>query len=118
MIFGAPFTPTKTYLTSLPHGTPDAVYHGPTSFVPLKYDPYAAPRDMGIYSEIGSHTHQDVNAGTIVARILASRDQYEQRQRAKGVKADLEAAQRRREILEEAQRHKEEAIRAGDKASA
>ena len=62
---------------------------------------------MGIYQPIGPHEFADVNAGTIVDRILASRDRYEARQRAKGAKSDLEEAHRRREQLEEEQRQKE-----------
>ncbi|KAK7404105.1 choline phosphate cytidylyltransferase [Neonectria punicea] len=107
VVFGAPFTPTKTYLTSLPRGTPDAVYHGPTSFMPLTYDPYTAPKAMGIYREIGEHTFADVNAGQIVQRIMKSRDMYEARQRAKGMKAEVEEAAREREIMEEEQRQRE-----------
>ncbi len=112
LVFGAPFTPTKSYLTSLPWGTPDAVYHGPTSFMPLTYDPYTAPKEMGIYREIGHHEFEQVNAGTIVQRILKSRDMYEARQRAKGAKANVEEAHRRREMLEEEQSRKEEAEKA------
>ncbi|KAK3359067.1 hypothetical protein B0T25DRAFT_85372 [Lasiosphaeria hispida] len=107
VIFGAPFTPTVPYLTSLPWGTPDAVYHGPTSFMPLVDDVYTAPKEMGIYREIGHHEYEDVNAGTIVQRIMKSRDLYEARQKAKGMKADIEAAHKQREALEEAQRKKE-----------
>ncbi|KAH7165365.1 hypothetical protein EDB81DRAFT_250426 [Dactylonectria macrodidyma] len=107
VVFGAPFTPTKTYLTSLPRGTPDAVYHGPTSFMPLTYDPYTAPKAMGIYQEIGQHAFSSVNAGEIVHRIMKSRDMYEARQRAKGMKAEVESAAREREILEEEQRKRE-----------
>ncbi|KAI9054146.1 hypothetical protein LZ554_001317 [Drepanopeziza brunnea f. sp. 'monogermtubi'] len=109
VIFGAPFTPTRAYLTSTPWGTPDAVYHGPTSFMPLTYDPYTAPKEMGIYKEIGEHDFSDVNAGQIVQRILKSRDMYEERQRVKGVKGIGEEATRRREKMEEQQRVKEEA---------
>jgi len=108
VIFGAPFTPTKSYLTTLPWGTPDAVYHGPTAFIPLSYDPYTAPKEMGIFRQISVHKFQDVNAGSIVQRIMRSRDLYEERQRKKGVKAIGEAAHRKREILEEEQRRKEE----------
>ncbi|ROV99564.1 hypothetical protein VPNG_07702 [Cytospora leucostoma] len=108
VIFGAPFTPTKEYLTSWSWGTPHAVYHGPTSFMPLTYDPYTAPKELGIYQEIGEHAFQDVNAGNIVERIMSSRKQYEERQRRKGEKADVEAAARLREQLEEEQRQKEE----------
>lgn len=56
---------------------------------------------------MGPHEFSDVNAGTIVDRILASRDRYEARQRAKGAKADVEAAHKRREQMEEEQRQKE-----------
>ncbi|PKS07695.1 hypothetical protein jhhlp_006303 [Lomentospora prolificans] len=107
VVFGAPFSPTRSYLTSLPFGTPDAVYHGPTSFMPLTYDPYTAPKEMGIYREIGAHGYEGVNAGTIVQRIMKSRDVYEARQRAKGMKAEVEAAHKERELLEEEQRKKE-----------
>lgn len=107
VIFGAPFTPTKSYLTSLPWGTPDAVYHGPTSFIPLTYDPYTAAKALGIYREIGTHAFQHVNAGEIVQRIMKSRDLYEARQRAKGEKAVGEQAHLEREKLEEEQRAKE-----------
>ncbi|KAI1653364.1 phosphoethanolamine cytidylyltransferase-like protein [Daldinia decipiens] len=110
VIFGAPFSPTKSYLTSSPWGTPDAVYHGPTSFMPLSYDPYAVPKEMGIFQEVQSHEFQDVNAGTIVQRIMKSRDLYEERQRKKGMKAVGEAAHRQREVLEEEQRRKEEKL--------
>ncbi|MCJ1293959.1 hypothetical protein MMC34_005516 [Xylographa carneopallida] len=101
VIFSAPFTPTKAYLTHLPYGTPDAVYHGPTSFMPLTYDPYTAPRAMGIFYEVDKHDFQNVNAGEIVQRIMRSRALYEERQRAKGEKAIGEEAVRRREMLEQ-----------------
>jgi len=112
VIFGAPFAPTKAYLTSTPWGTPDAVYHGPTSFMPLTYDPYTAPKAMGVYKEIGKHDFSEVNAGSIVQRIMKSRDMYEERQRVKGVKGIGEEAQRRREVLEEEQRLKEKKLTA------
>lgn len=76
--------------------------------MPLTYDPYTAPRELGIYKEIGQHTFHDVNAGTIVQRILKSREMYEERQRKKGQKADVEAAAKLRETLEEEQKRKEE----------
>jgi ethanolamine-phosphate cytidylyltransferase len=76
--------------------------------MPLSYDPYTAPTEMCIFKQISVHKFQDVNAGSIVQRILRSRDLYEERQRKKGVKAAGEAAQRKREVLEEEQRIKEE----------
>ena len=97
VIFSAPFTPTKSYLSALPYGTPSAVYHGPTSFMPLTYDPYSAPKDMGIYHEIGGHDFQNVNAGEIVQRIMRSREMYEERQRIKAEKGIAEEAARQRE---------------------
>jgi len=75
--------------------------------MPLTYDPYMAAREMGIYRDIGEHEFSGVNAGQIVQRILKSRDMYEARQRAKGVKGIGEEAHRRREMMEEEQRMKE-----------
>lgn len=89
------------YLTNFPYGVPDAVYHGPTSFMPLAYDPYTGAKALGIYHEIGNHDFQDVNAGEIVQRILRSRKMYEDRQRAKGEKAVTEEAVQRREAMEQ-----------------
>ncbi|KAL8784668.1 MAG: hypothetical protein Q9213_003838 [Squamulea squamosa] len=100
VIFSAPFTPSKAYLTNLPFGTPHAVYHGPTTFMPLTYDPYIAAKELGVYREIGNHDFQNVNAGEIVQRILRSRQMYEDRQKKKGEKAAGEEAVRRREHME------------------
>lgn len=74
----------------MPLGVPDAVYHGPTTFIPLTYDPYTAPKRMSIFRETGSHDFQHVNAGEIVGRILKSREAYEERQRAKLQKGVIE----------------------------
>ncbi len=65
--------------------------------MPLTYDPYTAPKEMGIYHEIGKHEFHHVNAGEIVQRIMRSRDLYEARQRVKAEKAVAEEAARRRE---------------------
>ncbi|KAI9801328.1 MAG: hypothetical protein M1825_003306 [Sarcosagium campestre] len=100
VVFSAPFTPTQSYLESLPYGLPNAVYHGPTAFIPLTYDPYAAVRDLGIFHQVGSHEYQGVNAGEIVQRILKSRELYEERQRVKGIKGIGEEAVKRREEME------------------
>ncbi|KAI1941423.1 choline phosphate cytidylyltransferase [Ophidiomyces ophidiicola] len=87
IIFGAPFTPSESFLRSLPLGMPNAVYHGPTTFIPLTYDPYVDPKRMGIFKEIGSHQFQHVNAGEIVQRILKSRESFEVRQKTKLLKS-------------------------------
>ncbi|WEW55585.1 choline phosphate cytidylyltransferase [Emydomyces testavorans] len=86
IVFGAPFTPSESFLRSLPLGMPSAVYHGPTTFIPLTYDPYVDPKKLGIFKEIGNHAFQHVNAGEIVQRILKSREAFEARQRAKLLK--------------------------------
>ena len=65
--------------------------------MPLTYDPYTAPKAMGIYCEIGKHDFHNVNAGEIVQRILRSREMYEKRQRVKAEKAVGEEAARRQE---------------------
>jgi len=75
--------------------------------MPLTYDPYTAPKELGLYREIGQHNFADVNAGQIVDRILKSRAIYEERQRMKGVKGIGEEAQRKRDKLEEEQRLRE-----------
>ncbi|KAI9850140.1 MAG: hypothetical protein M1838_006027 [Thelocarpon superellum] len=102
VVFSAPFTPCIAYLRQLPHGAPQGVYHGPTSFMGLTYDPYRGAKELGIYREIGAHEFADVNAETIVQRILKSRAQYEERQRVKGVKGAGEEAVRKREEMERA----------------
>lgn len=74
----------------MPLGVPNAVYHGPTTYIPLTYDPYTASKRMGIFRETSEHPFQHVNAGEIVGRILKSREAYEERQRAKMQKSVVE----------------------------
>ena len=62
-------------------------------------DPYAAAREMGIFRTVPQHAYSDVNAGTIVERIMRSRDLYEARQRAKGIKASAEEEARHQELM-------------------
>ncbi|OJJ94600.1 hypothetical protein ASPACDRAFT_37694 [Aspergillus aculeatus ATCC 16872] len=97
VVFSAPFSPSQSYLEAMPLGAPDAVYHGPTTFIPLTYDPYVAPKKMGIFKESPSHPYQHVNAGEIVDRILKSREAYEARQRAKVEKGIVEDLAKSRE---------------------
>lgn len=81
----------------MPFGVPDVVYHGPTAFIPLTYDPYTAPKSMGIFQEVNKHAFQHVNAGEIVGRIMKSREAYEARQRAKLEKGVTEQLVKSRE---------------------
>jgi ethanolamine-phosphate cytidylyltransferase len=90
VVFSAPFSPSQPYLEAMPFGIPDVVYHGPTAFIPLTYDPYTAPKRMGIFRQISDHPFQLVNAGEIVDRILRGREAYEERQRAKLQKGIIE----------------------------
>ena len=101
VVFGAPFAPSKPYLETLPLGRIDAVYHGPTSFMPLTFDPYSDAKAMAIFKEIGEHSFANVNAGDIVMRIIKGRQAFEERQKRKGEKAVGEVATRQREVLEE-----------------
>ncbi|KAK4891778.1 choline phosphate cytidylyltransferase [Elasticomyces elasticus] len=117
VVFGAPYAPTKAYLESLPAvqsspshlRLPDAVYHGPTSYMPStsSEDPYADAKASEIFVETPEHEFQDVNAAQIVQRILDRRGEYEERQRKKGVKGVGEGALRRREMEDEAVRERE-----------
>ena len=100
VVFGAPFSPSKVYLESMPVGRISAVYHGPTAFMPLSFDPYVDARSMDLLKQIGEHTFQNVNAGEIVQRIMRGREEFEARQRRKGEKAVTEEAVRQREQLE------------------
>ena len=82
VVFGAPYQPLKSYLESLPNlpshlQYPDAIYHGPTSFMPSTTDPYTDAKALDIFRETGEHRFQDVNAAQIVQRILDNRQQYE-----------------------------------------
>ena len=105
VIFGAPFEPTEDFLKALPLGLPNVVYHGPTSFIPLDYDPYVQARSLGIFEEVPRHDFQEVNAGQIVDRIAQSRTRFEARQRAKGVKAVNEEQAKQKELEAAAQAH-------------
>lgn len=66
--------------------------------MPLDYDPYRQAKHLGIFEEIPRHDFQEVNAGHIVDRITRSRARFEERQRAKGVKAVREEKARQKEL--------------------
>jgi ethanolamine-phosphate cytidylyltransferase len=68
--------------------------------MPSTSDPYLETKAMGIFREVGDHPFKDVNASQIVQRIMKSREMYEERQRAKGIKGIGEEAVRRREEME------------------
>jgi len=102
VVFNAPYTPTSSYLKSLPYGLPSVVYHEPASGVSIpNHDPHMFSKELGIYREVELPHSEYVDADGIVDRILKSRAMYEERQRVKGVKGLGEEAVRRREIMEE-----------------
>lgn len=99
VVFSTPFAPSKPFLDKLPYKV-SAVYHGPTVSSPPGHDAYADAKSLRLYREIASHAYADINATSIVDRIMRSRETYEERQRIKGVKGIGEEAVRRREELE------------------
>ena len=91
-----------------PDAAADAIAAGATHRVLGLLDDEAVslPVALARLRAVGSHAYSDVNAGTIVARIMRGRDMYEERQRAKGLKGSVEAAVKRREELETEQRER------------
>ena len=98
VVFGAPLYPSEAYLANLPCGTPSALYHGPTDFIPVDYDPYIDAKRMGILKQIPDHPYKHVNAAEILARIEKGRAAFEERQRRKGQKATVEELLRADEL--------------------
>ncbi|KAK5096829.1 choline phosphate cytidylyltransferase [Lithohypha guttulata] len=99
VVFGAPLAPSKEYLGSMPVGTISAVYHGPTEFLPMDYDPYADAKALGIMKQIPDHPYKHVNASEILGRIEKGRAAFEERQRRKGQKAVVEGAIKAEELI-------------------
>lgn len=109
VVFGAPATPGKDFLAELPSlhkseassrqapSYPDAVYHGPSSSAG-SLDAYADAKALRVFLQTAPHAFQEVNAAQIVGRILSRREEYEERQRKKGVKSVGEAGLRREEL--------------------
>jgi ethanolamine-phosphate cytidylyltransferase len=93
LVVSAPYTPSKSYLTQqLGPLKPVEVWHGPRKVIeaPGEGDPYADATEMGILRTIDKHPWDDISARKIVDRILNRRIEFEERQRKKGVKSDLE----------------------------
>jgi ethanolamine-phosphate cytidylyltransferase len=93
LVISAPYTPSKSYLTKdLGALSPAEVWHGPTKVIDADDggDPYTEVKEMGILKSVEKHRWGEISARTIVDRILSRRLDYEERQRKKGVKTDLE----------------------------
>lgn len=82
--------------------------------MPLSYDPYEAPKALGIFQKIPSHAFQDVNAGTIQQRIEENKKAFEERQAEKARKAKVEEDAKTKET----ERAKKETGGANAKAAA
>lgn len=52
---------------------------------------------MGVFEQVPKHDFQDVDASTIVARIMDRKDMFVERQRRKEGKATVEAEVKRKE---------------------
>ena len=93
LVISAPYTPSKQYLTEhLGPLKPVEVWHGPRTVIeaPGEGDPYTDATEMGILRTIDKHPWDDISARKIVDRILNRRIEFEERQKKKGVKSDLE----------------------------
>lgn len=91
LVLGAPYKPTPEFLGKLP-GEVMAVFHGPT---PIEDDVYEEAE--GILQQIGSHEYDDMNTEFIVNRVLQNKQAYEERQRRKGWKAEIEQKLKQKE---------------------
>ncbi|KAJ1962804.1 choline phosphate cytidylyltransferase [Dipsacomyces acuminosporus] len=99
VIIGAPYTVTKDVLEDVYHV--DVVVHG-ASDRPVDIDgkdPYALPKELGIYREI-EHPNLSLTTTAIIDRIIENRHVYIERQarKAKKAVAEAEAEQREKEL--------------------
>lgn len=88
IILGAPFSPTTQFLSIFP-GKVEKVFHGPTPIADI--DPYEDIENTeDLFVEIGPHKYDDMNTEFIVKRVLDNKQAYEDRQRRKGWKSEVE----------------------------
>jgi ethanolamine-phosphate cytidylyltransferase len=103
LVISAPYTPSRSYLTKgLGMLSPVEVWHGPTAVIEEdgERDPYADALEMGILRTIETHRWEDISARNIVDRILSRRLEFEERQRKKGIKSELEREMKVNETIE------------------
>ncbi|WPK23330.1 hypothetical protein PUMCH_000568 [Australozyma saopauloensis] len=101
VVIGAPYEPSKQFLNKLP-GPVVTIFHGPT------------PVDEGVYDEVldllkqlPAHKFDDMNTEFIVNRVLENKAAYEERQRKKGWKGEIEKKIRDEELLRAAKLKKQ-----------
>lgn len=92
VVLGAPWKISRHILDKIP-GKVEAIFHGPE------------PVEDGFYSdvaplvqEIGPHKFDNINTAFIVNRVLDNKKAYEERQRRKGWKAEIESKLRADEL--------------------
>lgn len=92
VVIGAPYVPTPELLAKFP-GKVSAVFHGPTAVDEGVYDSVKL-----LFREIGPHKFDDMNTEFIVNRVLSNKAAYEERQKRKGWKAEVEQKLRDEEL--------------------
>lgn len=104
VIVGSPFVPHENFVVQAHRNNINItkILHGPTPVVIEKatkeFDPYEYAKSHDMFEAIGPHKFDDVSSSTIVDRVLRYKEQYEERQKKKGWKAENESALRQQEI--------------------
>ncbi|GME99628.1 unnamed protein product [Ambrosiozyma monospora] len=86
IVLGAPYAPTSKFINLIPNKVLK-VFHGPT---PEDHDPYTEIKKVGLFEQLGPHEFDSITTKDIVNRVLKNREAYEERQRRKGWKAEVE----------------------------
>lgn len=94
VVLAVPFETTRAFLSDLPYSV-SAVYHGP---LPLPSSDHGYEDVQDILKIVEHHRFEDLNAQTIVKRIIARSDEYLARQKKKGIKANNEAMLKAAEV--------------------
>lgn len=84
VVVGAPYVPSTAFFAQLP-GTVHTAFHGPTAVEDGVYDDV-----QRVFRELGPHKYDDMNTQVIVDRVLSNKAAYEERQKRKGWKAEVE----------------------------
>ncbi|KAI5960608.1 MUQ1 [Candida pseudojiufengensis] len=82
IILNAPYKPTKEFLDKI--GNVIKVYHGPTELAKGVYE------DIDLLENIPKHKFDNMNTEFIVNRVLNNKAAYEERQKKKGWKSEVE----------------------------
>ena len=86
VIIGAPYSVNKEILN---YGVSTVLHGSQPVFLDNNQDPYALPKSLGIFEEIGTE-YNDFTLETILQRIVSNRNLYEERNRKKELR-EMEA---------------------------